>query len=148
MKRSQPLGCPDLTRTRGVPRPARASNRPGVSGTQQGSRAHNQAASSTTSTGGWSASSSRTDTTRNVLLRPSGIVSPGLQFGTALVSVGGSAGPPSVVSPPNRKTIPVSSPPEPNGSGRGKCPPTGARPQKSPLFLFPFLFSARYGILE
>src|SRR5436305_6517830 len=118
MERSQPLGCPDLTRTRGVPRPVRAGNRPGASGTQQGSRAHNQAASSTTSTGGWYASSSRTDTTRNVLLRPSGIVSPGLQFGTALVSVGGLAGVPSSASSLNTKAIRFSSLLEPNGSVR------------------------------
>jgi hypothetical protein len=48
-------------------------------------------ASSTIRTGGSSASSSRTPTTGNVL-GPSGIVSPGPQLGTALVSVGGSAG--------------------------------------------------------
>jgi hypothetical protein len=43
-------------------------------------------------------------TTRNVR-RPSGIVSPGRQFGTALVSVGGSAGAPSAVSSLKRKAI-------------------------------------------
>src|SRR5262249_41369514 len=57
-----------------------------------------------TRTGGSSASSSRTSTTRSVLL-PSGIVSPALQFGTAAVSVGGSAGAPSLVSSLNRKAI-------------------------------------------
>jgi hypothetical protein len=41
--------------------------------------------------GAWSASSSRMATTRSVL-RPSGIVSPGRQFGTAVPNVDGSAG--------------------------------------------------------
>jgi hypothetical protein len=53
-----------------------------------------------------------TEATRSVRLRPSGIVSPGLQFGRALENVSGSAGePPSCssekvngirVPPPNR----------------------------------------------
>ena len=53
--------------------------------------------SSTTSAGAWSASLSRTPTTRSVLSR-SRIVSPGLQFRPALCSVGGSAGELSAVS--------------------------------------------------
>jgi hypothetical protein len=59
------------------------------------------ARSSTTSTGGWSASSSRTSSTCSVL-RPSGIVSPGLQFGTVLLISAGSAGVPCGVSSLNR----------------------------------------------
>jgi hypothetical protein len=55
-------------------------------------RLETRAASSTISTGGWSASSSRIPTTRSVL-PPSGIVSPGFQLGTALGSVGGSSQP-------------------------------------------------------
>jgi hypothetical protein len=58
--------------------------------------------SSTTSTGGWSASSSRLPITRSVLL-PRWVVSPARQFGTALVSCCGSAGAPSSVSSLNRK---------------------------------------------
>jgi Domain of unknown function (DUF4396) len=50
---------------------------------------------------GRSASSSRTPTTRSVLY-PNGIVSPGRQFGTALCSVGSSAGVPSALSSRNR----------------------------------------------
>jgi hypothetical protein len=38
------------------------------------------------------------ETTRSVLSRPSGIVSPSLQFGTAVLGVGGSAGVPSSCS--------------------------------------------------
>jgi hypothetical protein len=62
----------------------------------------NAAMSSTTSTGGWSASSSRMRTTRSILA-PSGIVSPAFQLGTVLASVGGSAGTPSDVSSLKRK---------------------------------------------
>jgi hypothetical protein len=61
--------------------------------------------SSTTRTGGWSSSSSRTPTTRYVLFAPSGILSPERQFGTALLSVAGSAGKPSIVSSLNRNTV-------------------------------------------
>src|SRR5204863_9861972 len=52
--------------------------------------------------GGSSGSSSRTSRTSNVR-RPGGIVSPDLQFGTALSSVGGSACAPSAVSSLNTK---------------------------------------------
>src|SRR5262245_37510143 len=76
--------------------------------------------SSTTRTGGWSASSSRTSTTRSVLPAPSGIVSPELQFGTALVSVGGSAAAPSLVSSLNRNVIRFSSP-GPDGEAECTC---------------------------
>jgi hypothetical protein len=79
--------------------------------------AHLLRRSSTTSTGGWSASSSRTPTTRNDPLRPNGISSPGRQFGTALDSVGGPVGaPPSTVSSLNRK--PAIRSPLPPGAGR------------------------------
>jgi hypothetical protein len=61
--------------------------------------------SSTTRTGGSSVSTSRTSTTRRVRLALSGIVSPDLQFGTAFVSVGGSAGKPSLVSSLDRNAI-------------------------------------------
>lgn len=44
------------------------------------------AMSSTTRTGGWSASSSRTSTTRSILPTPNGIVSPALRFGNATSS--------------------------------------------------------------
>jgi hypothetical protein len=59
------------------------------------------ALSSTTSTGGWSASSSRTATTRSVLW-PMWIVIPGAQFGAALLNDDGSAGVPSADSSLNR----------------------------------------------
>lgn len=52
--------------------------------------------SSMTSTGGWSASSSRTPSTRSVLFELSGIVSPCCHLSTVLRYVGGSAGEPSV----------------------------------------------------
>jgi hypothetical protein len=68
------------------------------------------AMSSTTSTGGWAASSSRTRTTRSVLA-PSGIVSPAFQLGTVLASVGGSAGRPSDVSSVKTEILPPSGPP-------------------------------------
>src|SRR5947207_6490756 len=62
-------------------------------------------------TGGCSPSSSRTFNTRNVRL-PSGIVSPARQFGTAALSVGGSAGAPSTVAsgswpPPHSGDLPL-----------------------------------------
>jgi hypothetical protein len=51
--------------------------------------------SSTTSTGGWSASSSRMPSTRSVLPGRIGIESPWRQVSTVLLYVGGSAGEPS-----------------------------------------------------
>jgi hypothetical protein len=62
------------------------------------------AMSSTTRTGGCSASSSRMPSTRSVRV-PSGIVSPALQFGTELSSFGGSAGAPSAVCNLKRNAI-------------------------------------------
>jgi hypothetical protein len=56
-------------------------------------------AASTTRTGSSSGSEpGLTSTIRRLPLPPSGIVSPGLQFGTAVARVGGSAGEPSSCS--------------------------------------------------
>ena len=66
-------------------------------------------ASSTTNTGGWSASSSRFPITRSVLW-PNGMVSPSRQLGTADASVGGSAGAPFDRLEPEQKTLPSDPP--------------------------------------
>jgi hypothetical protein len=75
--------------------------------------------SSTTSTGGWSASSSRFPITRSVLWS-SGIVSLRPQLGTALARVGGSAAAPSTVSSLKRE------------SSHRPCPPIRLGPDGTP----------------
>src|SRR4029450_7095482 len=82
------------TLVRAAPKPSPHPGPPEPTKRQSSALDAPSATSSTISTDS-SSPPSRTSTTRSVLSRPSGIVSPALQFGTAVLSVGGSARVPS-----------------------------------------------------